>query len=195
MTTDVNWLWVLRTFEEQISASVTSDHAIIMGRVQQTCTQLQRWGERRPCSKWLRLSRTASLHLYHRRMRARENNLLTNYVHTLDLNYCQNISDVSALGNVHTLYLVCCQNISDVSALGRVHTLNLSDCPNISDVSALGRVHTLDLSYCPNVRDVSALGHVHTLNLRNCQNITDVSALDKVSELVLPHGKLKRRNK
>ena len=77
---------------------------------------------------------------------------------SLDLSYCDNVSDVSALGGVHTLDLRCCDNVTDVSALGKVHTLNLSCCDNVSDVSALGKVHTLDLRCCDNVSDVSALG-------------------------------------
>ena len=60
----------------------------------------------------------------------------------LDLCWCDNITDVSMLGNVHTLHLIKCENITDVSALGNVHTLNLSGCNNIKDVSALGNVHT-----------------------------------------------------
>ena len=43
----------------------------------------------------------------------------------LDLSYCENITDVSALGNVHTLNLSCCNKITDVSALKNVYTLTL----------------------------------------------------------------------
>ena len=34
-----------------------------------------------------------------------------------------------------------CENITDVSALGNVYELNLSWCENITDVSSLGNVH------------------------------------------------------
>ena len=37
------------------------------------------------------------------------------------------------LGNVHTLNLMYCNNITDVSKLGKVHTLNLLGCKNIND--------------------------------------------------------------
>ena len=83
----------------------------------------------------------------------------------LNLSGCDNITDVSSLGNVHTLDLSFCENITDVSALGKVHTLYLSYCNKITDVSALGNVYTLDLSYCDNITDVSALANVHTLIL------------------------------
>ena len=101
----------------------------------------------------------------------------------LNLGYCDNIIDVSVLGNVYELNLTYCENITDVSALGNVHTLDLSDCKNISDVSALGNVHTLILNCCE-ITDVSALGNVHILNLSQC-NITDVSMLGNVYELNL----------
>ena len=98
-------------------------------------------------------------------------------IHTLDLDHCEGITDVSALGkDNHTLSLRGCEGITDVSALGRVHTLDLSGC-RITDVSQLGRVHTLDLSNCQRITDVSMLGGVHTLDLSYCGNITDVSML------------------
>jgi len=55
----------------------------------------------------------------------------------LDLSDCNQVTDVSALGNVHTLNLRNCYNITDVSSLGNVHTLDLFRCYQISDVSAL----------------------------------------------------------
>ena len=84
------------------------------------------------------------------------------------------------------LNLQICNKITDVSALGNVHTLDLSYCDKITDVSALGNVHTLDLSCCDKITDVSALGNVHTLNLYKCNNITDVRALINVGHLYLP---------
>ena len=53
--------------------------------------------------------------------------------------------DISVLCNIHTLNLSYCDNITDVSSLDSVHTLDLTKCKNITDVSALGNVHTLIL--------------------------------------------------
>jgi hypothetical protein len=61
------------------------------------------------------------------------------------------------------LDLSFCDNITDVSALGNIYKLDLSHCDNITDVSLLGSIHTLDLSYCKNIKDVSALGNVHLI--------------------------------
>ena len=54
------------------------------------------------------------------------------------------------------LNLSCCDNIVDVSALGNVHTLDLTGCYNITDVRALRNVHTLNLTYC-DITDASTL--------------------------------------
>ena len=68
------------------------------------------------------------------------------------------ISSIEDKSKQLSLDLRWCDKVSDVSALAGVHTLNLRHCDNVTDVSALGGVHTLDLSYCNNVTDVSALG-------------------------------------
>ena len=65
------------------------------------------------------------------------------------------------------LNLSCCDNIVDVSTLGNVHTLNLSECDNITDVNALGHVHTLNLSNCNKITDVSDLGRRGKLSYFN----------------------------
>jgi hypothetical protein len=50
-------------------------------------------------------------------------------VHTLNLYFCNNITDVCALCNVHTLGLV----MLTVNTLQNVHILYLSFCNNITD--------------------------------------------------------------
>ena len=59
---------------------------------------------------------------------------------SLNLYNCQEIKDVSMLGNVHILNLSCCRTITDVSMLGNVHTLHLQGCDGVTDVSMLGNV-------------------------------------------------------
>ena len=87
-------------------------------------------------------------------------------LHTLNLNYCSGVTDVSALAgcaNLHTLILNACSGVTDVSAL--------AGCANL---------HSLNLSHCKGVTDVSALAgftNLHTLKLYNCIGVTDVSAL------------------
>jgi hypothetical protein len=66
--------------------------------------------------------------------------------------------------NVHTLDLCRCEQITDVSMLGNVHSLDLS-FSNITDVSALGNVYRLDLTCCDNIKDLSALVNVPNLIL------------------------------
>ena len=79
------------------------------------------------------------------------------------------------------LNLNCCEEITDVSALGNVHTLNLFYCDKITDVSNLGKVHTLDLSHCYQITDVSNLGNVHKLIMsKDMQNIKGVDKLKNI---------------
>ena len=55
----------------------------------------------------------------------------------LDLSYCRDLVDVSALGGVKKLYLNGCIGVTDVSALGGVRVLYLSYCTGITDYSAV----------------------------------------------------------
>ena len=48
----------------------------------------------------------------------------------LDLNGCDNITDVSILDNVHTLDLSWCYGITDVSMPGKVYLLSVYGCNN-----------------------------------------------------------------
>ena len=59
------------------------------------------------------------------------NNVLSNIFNPnkhLNVSYCPNITDVSALSGVQTLNLSRCKNITVVSALSGVHTLDLGNC-------------------------------------------------------------------
>jgi hypothetical protein len=103
----------------------------------------------------------------------------------LTLTQCCNITDVSSLGNVRELDLSCNDGITDVSALGNVHTLSVNSCENLIDVSALTNVHTLDLGCCPLIADVSGLKSVVVLDLSECFRITDISMLSALEELTL----------
>jgi len=67
---------------------------------------------------------------------------------SLNFSGCDQLTDVSNLGNVHTLYLSFCDELTDVSSLGNVYALNLSYCHGITDVSSLGNVDTLDIREC-----------------------------------------------
>jgi hypothetical protein len=85
---------------------------------------------------------------------------------SLDLCFCEDLVDVSALGTsttLQTLILWGCTGVVDVSALGAstaLQHLDLSWCTGVVDVSALGASTTLkhlDLTGCTGVVDVSAV--------------------------------------
>ena len=105
--------------------------------------------------------------------------------HCLNLSGCSWLQnrDIAALAGVHTLSLNYCQDISNVTPLGQVHSLDLRGCVQIEDVSALSLVTNLDISWCWQVSDVSNLGALRTLNLRGCAKVTDISALSNVKHL------------
>ena len=83
------------------------------------------------------------------------------YSNWMQFKCCKFVPD--SMANIHTLDLSFCQGVTDVSMLGTVHTLNLWNCRGVTDVSMLGSVHTLDIWNCPGVADVSMLGSVHIL--------------------------------
>ena len=56
------------------------------------------------------------------------------------------------LGNVYKLDLSWCNNITDVSALENVHTLNLEHCENITNFSAFKNFH--NLNWCKDITNV-----------------------------------------
>jgi hypothetical protein len=99
---------------------------------------------------------------------------------SLNISYCDSITDVSCFANISTLKLTNCANVIDVSPLGKVSDLDLSHCEGISDITALGNVQTLSLHACANIIDVSSLKNVHTLDISFCPQITDISGLTAV---------------
>lgn len=77
---------------------------------------------------------------------------LLHLVKTLDLSYCDQVTDVEAFARCHSLTLRSCQGISDVSSLARVFELNLAGCQGIVDITALSQVVELDVSNCQSIR-------------------------------------------
>jgi hypothetical protein len=107
-------------------------------------------------------------------------------VSILKLNYCSNLTDVSALSeNNEELYLDF-TGVKDVSMLGGARTLSLSHT-DVTDVSALLNVDNLCLD-CTLVVDVSMLGNVRVLRLRGCSQIKTYGRLSNVQTLDLAYN-------
>jgi Leucine Rich repeat len=107
-------------------------------------------------------------------------------VSILKLNYCSNLTDVSALSeNNEELYLDFTGG-KDVSMLGGARTLSLSHT-DVTDVSALLNVDNLCLD-CTLVVDVSMLGNVRVLRLRGCSQIKTYGRLSNVQTLDLAYN-------
>ena len=107
------------------------------------------------------------------------------------------LSDITAIGsctNLHTLDLQDCGLLRDITVLGNgkfrsLHTVSLKGSSNLTDITALGKctsLRFLDLSNCDQLTDISALGHcslLYRLYLTSCPYLTDITALGKCSSL------------
>lgn len=95
----------------------------------------------------------------------------------INLSYSYNIQDVHMLNNLHTIILNRCSSIKDVSMLCNVKYLDIS-YTNVIDVSMLGKLETLIL-YNTNIEDVSSLGNIKYLDI-SYTRVKDVSMLKNV---------------
>ena len=101
--------------------------------------------------------------------------------HTLDLSWCDKITDesVKELKNCHRLNLNGCIKITDngVKKLKNCHTLGLARCDKITDdgVKELKNCHILSLYGCKKITDIGVkeLKNCRILYLYGCDQITD----------------------
>ena len=113
-------------------------------------------------------------------------------IHTLDLDFCNKITDAAFvhLRGIHTLTMSSCSHITDAAFvhLRGIHTLNLwynkiafgAFIPlRITDAAFvhLSGIHTLNMTWCEQITDAAFvhLRGIHTLNMRCCKLITDAA--------------------
>jgi hypothetical protein len=98
-------------------------------------------------------------------------------VRSVSLAFCCVLESVSCLGNVHTLCIDNCHCVSDISGLGRNnYKISLLELLLITDVNHLARVHNLVIKDCP-ITGVQSLGAVHTLSLIECSQLAALDGL------------------
>jgi len=119
-----------------------------------------------------------------------ENRHLTDFychLHSLSLQYCPTLTDVSSLGRcrLYSLTIGYAPNLSDISALSGLHRLKLYGCPAITDISPLKNLHTLILSCCEGIRDVSALSGLKSLSIYGSRQIDNTLALKNIPYLMI----------
>lgn len=117
---------------------------------------------------------------------------LTNleYLHYINIHSCHNIQNIDALAHTHTVIVDICEGIYDISKLGGLYSLTVQR-PNIAmyhhqaiiGLDKVGGLHTLYLSQIYSVKDICNLAGVHTLGLSSCYNISDVGSLGGVNAL------------
>ena len=92
-------------------------------------------------------------------------------LHSLNLNYCTSITDISGLSN-----------------LVRLESLDLGYCKQITDISCLSNLvnlHSLNLDACESLTDVSVISQLINLRSLNCSlgGLSDISFLSKLINL------------
>ena len=151
------------------------------------CETQQQYGSRRP-SRLAQTSLAAKRGAYVWKFREIPRLVSANFargVVEIDLSYCHNIVDVSALRGARIVNLAFCSGVADVSMLGDLHTLDIAFCTRVTDVSMLGRLKHLSIAGCTRVTDVSALVGLRSLNLYKCTGVVNVRMLGALRELSL----------
>jgi hypothetical protein len=99
----------------------------------------------------------------------------------LKLSYCDELSNISKLGNIKILDLRDCRGLKSLKGLGKStqHTVYVSYCLGIRDVSMLQSVQKLSLDFCQNIKNISTLIKIPYLSLRGCNKIRDFTNLGK----------------
>lgn len=92
-------------------------------------------------------------------------------IQILEINYCENITDLSPL--------------SDMRSLKELH---ISGCPRITDLSPLKSTNltTLFMNKCPRITDLSPLASINTLEelvINDNRQITELSPLEHIDSL------------
>lgn len=97
----------------------------------------------------------------------------------LQLYHCENVKDVSALGNVYDLD-ISWTGVRDGSKLKNVKILNIAGT-KIREVTAFKRAKFVDVSFCK-IRDLSPLKNVPTVLAESCETETNTSMWNNIEE-------------
>lgn len=109
------------------------------------------------------------------RTRNRNSLDLFSFIHLFQLNlsFCDNINDVSMLGNLHYLNLSHCKLIVDVSSLGKVYHLILDGCEKVIDLQHLNRVSILSIKGLTKLQHLLPLDHT-VIHLRISSDMVEL---------------------
>jgi hypothetical protein len=111
---------------------------------------------------------------------------------SLDLSWCDQLSDISSLASMSsltTLGLHGCSQLSNISLanMSSLVDLDLNGCSQLSDISLtnMSSLTTLNLSYCIQLSNISLtnMSSLTTLNLSYCIQLSDLSPLANLNSL------------
>lgn len=100
----------------------------------------------------------------------------------VDLRFCENVSDVSALGNVPTLLLGFCSGIQTWFSESQNRIIDIS-YTTIQNVDMFANAKIVDMSGCFFVNDISKLHNVIYLKVENCFNLCGIRFLYSVKKV------------
>lgn len=84
---------------------------------------------------------------------------------SLELQFCEKLTNVDGLGDIPTIKLISCHNLIDISGLGRNHHVLLRSCSALKDVKSLATVPIVTIVECDKVRDYKYLANVPRLKV------------------------------
>ncbi len=84
---------------------------------------------------------------------------------SLELQFCEKLTNVDGLGDIPTIKLISCQNLTDISGLGRNHHVLLRSCNALKEVKTLATVPIVTIIECDKVRDYKCLANVPRLKV------------------------------
>lgn len=102
----------------------------------------------------------------------------------LRISYFSRLINVQGFADVKVLDLCRCDQVEDLSCLGNLEKINITECEKVKTLKGLGKVKELAFYYCSGLIDISDLTtENYTTRIVACNNITDIKPLSRVTNL------------
>jgi hypothetical protein len=104
----------------------------------------------------------------------------------LSLQYCENIENLSMIGNIPVVELIACRKIRSLEGLGPSGNRKVRiSSQNITDFTPLSGIEEVSLFRCPGLMFASELKNCRKIHLEECYNIDDLSPLLGIQDEVI----------
>lgn len=117
------------------------------------------------------------------------NNQSLSTIHTVILDSCTYLVDVSYLGNVHTLKIDSCDDLVSLEGLGgpKQQIVKISHCRKITDFLPLKNIPQVTIISCNHFKNTNDVSGVRILSLERLSRVHDISSLSNVKYLKLSY--------